>query len=115
MRLKKVIAETDFQVYPDTYVFEEFPLSEFQDKANPKSLCLVRDDKVWSQLLASDDKSKEVFKIFSFHFNGCKDNSGFIGWLANHLKLKLGTGLFVTCGQNSNRDGIFDYWGALLS
>lgn len=39
------------------------------------------------------------------------DNSGFVGWLASHLKQKLGTGVFVTCGQNSNRGGIFDYWG----
>lgn len=110
-RLRKVISEADFRVYPDLYAFEEFPLKDFGEKANQDALCLVRDSEVWSQLVISNDKSKELFAIFSFHFDECKDNSGFIGWLANHLKSKLGTGLFVTCGQNTNRDGIFDYWG----
>jgi len=39
------------------------------------------------------------------------DNSGFVGWLATHMKRSLGTGVFVVCGQNSARGGIFDYWG----
>ena len=56
-------------------------------------------------------KLQNYLLIFSFHFDGCTDNSGFVGWLASHLKTKLGTGLFVTCGQNTKRGGIFDYWG----
>jgi hypothetical protein len=114
-RLRKVISETDFKVYPGAYAFEEFPLKDFNEKANQDSLCLVRDNEVWSQLVPSDDQTKELFSIFSFHFDNCEDNSGFIGWLANHLKSRLGTGLFVTCGQNTNRDGIFDYWGCPLA
>jgi hypothetical protein len=39
------------------------------------------------------------------------DNSGFVGWLASHLKTAVGTGVFVVCGQNTRRGGIFDYWG----
>jgi hypothetical protein len=39
----------------------------------------------------------------------------FVGWLANHLKDKFGTGVFVTCGQNSSRNGIFDYWGCPIN
>ena len=42
------------------------------------------------------------------------DNSGFVGWVATHLKRHLGTGVFVICGQNSRRGGIFDYWGIPL-
>ena len=34
--------------------------------------------------------------------------------LASHLKTKFGTGVFVTCGQNSKDGGIFDYWGCPL-
>lgn len=39
------------------------------------------------------------------------DNSGFVGWLATHLKTQLGTGVFVVCGSNHERGGIYDYWG----
>ena len=86
-------------------------MKDFGKKANQDALCLVRDNEVWSQLVSSSDKSKELFSIFSFHFDGCADNSGFVGWLASHLKKRLGTGVFVTCGQNTRRGGIFDYWG----
>jgi hypothetical protein len=49
--------------------------------------------------------------VFGFHFVAGLDNSGFVGWLASHLKARLGTGVLVICGQNSNRGGIFDDWG----
>ena len=110
-RLRSVIAETDLMIYDGTYVFEEFPLADFESRARADALALVRDTDVWSQLVSSDDESKELFSVFSFHFDGCPDNSGFVGWIANHLKQKLGTGVFVICGRNSKRGGIFDYWG----
>jgi Family of unknown function (DUF6196) len=110
VRLRRVIADADFKIYKGTFAFEEFPLADFP-KAKEDALALVRDNEVWSQLVPSNDKSQELFSIFSFHFDGCADNSGFVGWLASHLKMKLGTGVFVTCGQNSRRGGIFDYWG----
>ncbi|MBA3339895.1 MAG: hypothetical protein H0T54_09185, partial [Geodermatophilaceae bacterium] len=47
----------------------------------------------------------------SFHFPYGLDNSGFVGWLGSVLKHELGTGVFVVCGQNSRRGGIYDYWG----
>lgn len=52
---------------------------------------------------------------FSFHFPDQSDNSGFVGWLATHLKSRLGTGVFVVCGSNHSRDGIYDYWGCPIS
>ena len=109
-RLKRVIQETDFEVFSGSYVFEEVPLSEF-DRLTPDALALVRDDEVWSQLVRSDDETKELFGMFGFHFTPGLDNSGFVGWLATHMKRKLGTELFVVCGQNTRRGGIFDYWG----
>lgn len=60
------------------------------------------------------NETEIIFKVFSFHFKGCSDNSGVVGWLASHLKKALGSGVFVTCGQNSNQGGIFDYWGCPL-
>jgi hypothetical protein len=31
------------------------------------------------------------------------------------LKRELGIGVFVVCGQNSRRGGIFDYWGVPMA
>ena len=93
------------------YAFDEFPADDFASAAREDALALVRDNEVWSQLVPSSESSGEIFAVFSFHFDDCTDNSGFVGWLATHLKTKLGTGVFVTCGQNANRGGIFDYWG----
>ena len=53
----------------------------------------------------------ERFALFSFHFPAGLDNSGFVGWLASELKRRLGTGVVVICGQNSERGGIHDHWG----
>ena len=39
------------------------------------------------------------------------DDSGFVGWLASRIKAATGSGLFVVCGQNRERGGIFDYYG----
>ena len=57
----------------------------------------------------------ENFRVFSFHFQDGLDNSGFVGWLASRIKKELGTGVFVVCGQNTNKGGIFDYWGCPIS
>lgn len=110
-RLRGVIAAAEFTIHNGTYAFEEFPLAEFSSKVSTEALALIRDSEVWSQLIPCKDSAQELFCIFSFHFDECPDNSGFVGWLASHLKTTLGTGVFVTCGQNSSRGGIFDYWG----
>lgn len=118
-RLKKVIKQSRLTLYPDAYIFEEFALDDFKRYANNDALALVRDDQVWSQLVRADsikpafnDKAVEHFAMWRFHFPRDADNSGFVGWLAMHLKDKFGTGVFVVCGQNSADGGIFDYWGA---
>ena len=110
-RLLKVLAKAEFTILEGTYAFEEFPLSELRRNIRVDALALVRDDEMWSQLIPSQETSKEAIFLFCFHFIDGFDNSGFVGWLATYLKEKLGTGLFVICGQNSNRGGIFDYWG----
>ena len=113
-RLLQVIAQSEFKIFAESYTFEEFPLDDFPNLARQDAIALVRDNEVWSQLVPYVDSTKELFKVFSFHFENCADNSGFVGWLASHLKAQLGTGLFVTCGQNFKRGGIFDYWGCPL-
>lgn len=110
-RLRRVITEARLRIYPGTYAFLEFPLDQFPQAARADALALVRDDHVWSQLVPSQDAREERFGVFRFHFPAGADNSGFVGWLATHLKTRFGTGVFVTCGQNSTDGGIFDYWG----
>ncbi|MFD3699157.1 DUF6196 family protein [Streptomyces sp. NPDC058646] len=39
------------------------------------------------------------------------DHSGFVGRPATHLKAEPGTGVFVVCGSNRTRGGIYDHRG----
>jgi hypothetical protein len=110
-RLLKVVQRATLTVYKEPYVFQEFGIEEFPAAASPHALAFIRDDDVWSQLVASDGTGGEEFVLFRFHFPPDIDNSGFVGWLASRLKRQFGTGVFVTCGQNSKRGGIYDYWG----
>lgn len=114
-RLLRVITQAHVRFFPGSYTFLEFPLSSFPDAARRDALALVRDDQVWGQLVPCCDVEQELFGVFRFHFPQGADNSGFVGWLAMRLKQKFGTGVFVTCGQNRDDGGIFDYWGVPVS
>jgi hypothetical protein len=114
-RLRRVIKTARLTVYQHSYAFHEFPLTDFPGSARTDALALVRDDRVWSQLVPCDDPREDLFTLFRFHFPADADNSGFVGWLATHLKRRFGTGVFVTCGQNRRDGGIFDYWGVPLA
>ena len=108
-RLINVLKSSDFKVYQEPYYFKEVPLNNLT--IDPNALAMVRDDEVWSLLVPAEKEGTENFKIFRFHFKPGLDNSGFVGWLATKIKEKFGSGIFVTCGQNSNLGGIFDYNG----
>ncbi|WP_129788640.1 DUF6196 family protein [Promicromonospora panici] len=119
-RLVEVISEAELVVHDGSWTFEE---SVDPPVLTPETLAVVRDEDVWSSLVpapappdeagdgASGAAGAERFGLFSFHFPHAADNSGFVGWLASHLKQELGTGVFVVCGSNTSRGGIFDYWG----
>ena len=114
-RLARVLAEAQLVTYEQPYAFVESAASRFPAELVPDALAFVRDEEVWSALVPSSAPEQEKFVVFGFHFTPGLDNSGFVGWLATHLKSRLGTGVMVICGQNSGRGGIFDYWGAPLS
>lgn len=111
-RLGRVIREAEFVVYEQPYAFVESNLDRFPQERLSQALAFVRDEEVWSALVPAESPDQERFSLFSFHFTPAQDNSGFVGWLASRLKAEVGTGVFVVCGQNSQRGGIFDYWGA---
>lgn len=112
-RLRKVIKSAGFRIFEPLYYFKEIPITNFTFSS--EALAMVRDEEVWSLLIPATDEPSEKFKICSFHFQEGLDNSGFVGWLASKIKQQLGTGVFVVCGQNTNKGGIFDYWGCPVS
>ncbi|PXX57895.1 hypothetical protein DFR70_116125 [Nocardia tenerifensis] len=112
-RLRRVIAAADFDVHQGVWCFRESALSE-PPQLTARTLAVVRDAESWSALVPfaeAEGAEVEKFGLFSFHFPAGQDNSGFVGWLAGHLKRALGTGVFVVCGSNRERGGIYDYWG----
>jgi len=111
VRLTHVLSLATLTWHDGPHAFREYPATLFPSHETEKALAFVRDEEVWSVLAISDDTSLEQFQLFSFHFPAGVDNSGFVGWLATKMKRELGTGVFVVCGQNTGRGGIFDYWG----
>lgn len=111
-RLRRVIAQADLVVHDGVWCFEESPADQ-PPSLTTETLAVVRDQESWCRLvpLVPEREGVERFGIFSFHFPEDVDNSGFVGWLATHLKLVLGTGVVVICGSNRARGGIYDYWG----
>jgi Family of unknown function (DUF6196) len=115
IRLSKVIAGAELKIYDLPYTFVEVGVDNFPLEHLPQALAFVRDEQVWSALVPSASDLDEKFLLFSFHFTPGLDNSGFVGWLASHMKKAVGSGVMVVCGQNTNRGGIFDYWGAPIA
>ncbi|MGK5553630.1 DUF6196 family protein [Actinomadura kijaniata] len=111
-RLRRVIARADLLVRDGAWCFEESPLDR-PPALTADTLAVVRDEDSWSRLVpsAGEGGDAERFGVFSFHFPDGLDNSGFVGWLAGRLKASLGTGVFVVCGSNRDRGGIYDHWG----
>lgn len=114
-RLARVIAAAEFRVLDGVFAFTEHPVNSFPAERVSDALAFVRDEDVWSVLGPSRGGEPEPMAVFAFHFPPEMDNSGFVGWLACHLKSVLGTGVLVLCGSNAERGGIFDYWGVPLS
>jgi hypothetical protein len=113
LRLRGVIARADLVVYDGIWYFAESSASN-PPSLSDRTLAVVRDEDSWSALIPLAQEPTEPierFGVFSFHFPPGVDNSGFVGWLATHLKRRLGTGVFVVCGSNRARGGIYDYWG----
>jgi len=117
LRLRSVVALTSFAVLEGDWWFDEFPLAALAQRTRADAVALVRDRDCWSQLVPvlAEDQPIERLRVWCCHFPPGVDNSGFIGWLASRIKHKVGSGIFVVCGQNSERGGIYDYAGCPLA
>jgi uncharacterized protein DUF6196 len=111
-RLTRVLECARVTSYAHAFCFEETPL-ETPPRIDERCLALVRNDTVWSALVPGPEGAgtSASFGLLRFEFDSDADNSGFVGWLATHLKRALGTGIFVICGHDSSSGGIYDYWG----
>ncbi|MFE9916987.1 DUF6196 family protein [Micromonospora sp. NPDC005553] len=109
-RLRRVIAAAELVMFDGEWSFFEAPLTQ-PPALTADLLAVVRDEDRWSWLAPGAGTDGERFAVFSVHFPPDVDNSGFVGWLATEFKRRLGTGVFVICGHNSERGGIYDYWG----
>lgn len=111
-RLQSVLRVAELKIFEEPYAYIEKTDTTGQIKIDPKAIAFIRDEDSVCQLLPIIDPGlHESFFIICFHFPEKLDNSGFVGWLASRFKQQLGTGVFVICGQNSSRGGVYDYFG----
>lgn len=117
-RLLKVIAKARFDVLTGLYAFQRLARGR---PPRPTALACIRDGESWSELVPTTDDyhADGSYKVVSFHFAEDLSASGFVGWLASHLKRSIGTGVIVICGHDARggpelwraAQGVFDYWG----
>jgi len=111
-RLRRVLAISTLDLEPEPWWYQELAIPEFPFQVRSDAIAVVRDAETWSQLVPvrqGDDPAESV-RVWTFHFPDGVDNSGFVGWLASHIKAATGSGVLVVCGQNSNAGGIYDHW-----
>jgi hypothetical protein len=75
------------------------------------ALATVSDVDGWCALVPATQDADELFAVTLSTFAPQIENSGYVGWLATAIKQRLGSGVFVICGDNPRRGGIFDYLG----
>jgi hypothetical protein len=116
-RLLRVIAAARLDVFEQSYGFEPLRANRPLDA---RAVACVRDGDHWFQLVPMRPESSALtYTVFSLHFAEAMSASGFVGWLASHLKRTVGTGVIVVCGRDARQSdaldavslGLFDYWG----
>ncbi|MGH6781097.1 MAG: DUF6196 family protein, partial [Sphingomonadaceae bacterium] len=84
-RLRGVLAQSTLSLISGPYGFVESAIGE-PLHVDSRALAIVRDDQVWSQLVPATAGMVESLDLWRFHFPAGCDNSGFVGWLATHIK-----------------------------
>ena len=105
-RLRDVFRQSAVEWLPGLWAFVE---GEEAVRHND-SIAEIRDEGRLSALYPSLTAA-ERFGVFRVVLPRGADDSGFVGWLASRVKAQTGSGLFVICGQNARRGGIFDFYG----
>ncbi|GAA0956438.1 hypothetical protein GCM10009558_074520 [Virgisporangium aurantiacum] len=105
-RLRAVLGTTRLAPLPGAWCFRRIAGAPSAD-----AIATVRDVDGWCALVPAARDSGERFGLTMSTFAPDVDNSGYVGWLATVIKQRLGSGVFVVCGDNPGRGGIFDYLG----
>src|SRR5437762_5218406 len=97
-RLLGVISRARFEVLGDDYVWAAMMSDE---PPRREAIACVRDDDTWSQFVPSSGGTTAApYRVVSFHFAEGTNASGFVAWLAAHIKRSAGTGSVVICGKD---------------
>jgi|GEM_PF-308115 len=105
-RLRAVLRAAQLVHLPGAWCFQRL------DGDSPvAALSTVRDVDGLCALVPATPDAVEQFGVTLTTFAPQIDNSGYVGWLATAIKQRLGSGVFVICGDNPRRGGIFDYLG----
>jgi hypothetical protein len=105
-RLRRVLRAAEVVHLDGVWSFRRF-----EGEVPAGALATVKDADGWSALAPGSAIGAERFALTRTTFSAVIENSGFVGWLATTVKRRLGSGVFVVCGDNPARGGIFDYWG----
>jgi hypothetical protein len=104
-RLRDVFRQSAVDWVPGMWSFVEGDAAQADD-----ALALIRDEGRLSALRPSSGTG-EQFQVFRVVLPPAVDDSGFVGWLSSRVKAATGSGLFVICGYDKERGGVFDYYG----
>ncbi len=105
-RLRGVFRRSEVDWLPGLWAFVE----DDQASGRGDSIAVIRDGGRLSALCPAGADT-ERFGVFRVVLPRGADDSGFVGWLASRVKARTGSGLFVVCGHNRARGGIFDFYG----
>jgi hypothetical protein len=109
-RLRRVIRVADVTHLAGAWCFRRFA-----GELPADALATIRDADGWCALVPAEGGGGERFAITLTTFSDAIENSGFVGWLATAIKQGVGSGVFVVCGDNPRRGGVFDYLGYPLA
>jgi hypothetical protein len=108
-RLRAVMRQSTVDWLPGTWVFREGLEAETTDTVTT-AIAKVSDEGRVSALVPGRSDG-EVFEVFRVVLPAGVDDSGFVGWFASAIKAATGSGVFVVCGYDEQRGGIYDYYG----